>query len=32
LGGIGFFDNYKVTLEKYKSRFQVDQYEGDQGA
>ena len=24
LGGIGFFDNYKVTLEKYKGRFQVE--------
>jgi hypothetical protein len=24
LGGIGFFDNYKVMLEKYKDRFQVD--------
>jgi predicted aspartyl protease len=24
LGGIGFFDYYKVTLEKYKGRFQVD--------
>lgn len=24
LGGIGFFDNYKLTLEKYKGRFQVE--------
>jgi hypothetical protein len=24
LGGVGFFDNYKVTLEKYKARFQVE--------
>lgn len=24
LGGIGFFDNYKVTLEKYKGRFQIE--------
>lgn len=24
LGGIGFFDNYKVTLEKYKGRIQIE--------
>lgn len=24
LGGVGFLDNYKVTLEKYKGRFQVE--------
>jgi hypothetical protein len=24
LGGVGFLDNYKVTLEKYKGRFQID--------
>lgn len=24
LGGIGFFDSYKVVLEKYKGRFQVE--------
>lgn len=24
LGGVGFLDNYKVTLEKYKGRFRVE--------
>jgi|SRR5882724_10652983 len=24
LGGVGFLDNYKVTLEKYKGRFQIE--------
>jgi hypothetical protein len=24
LGGVGFLDNYKITLEKYKGRFQIE--------
>lgn len=32
LGGIGFFDNFKITLEKYKGRFQIEPRSQPHGA